>query len=591
VVSCKEGTNLISVVAFDKFGHFGSVTRRVIFQIESEIVSDIVAPAITDVFPGNRAVITNRNINLSATLVDDVGLDPRSVSFLFDDEEIDEYDLDVEIPDIDPVMDQYPIIHFSYDIPFSITEGQHTFKIGVEDTSGNPAESTYNFFVDTIPTEANVSVLLTDANQIVVIASANKILTSINEMTVYDKSNQIGYSLPTSFPDNTHYQALADMDWAERGFLRNFASLPVSGQEIYEHSLDISPSQRSFSVDFSAETYLGKEIKTEGYMTWNKADIGGRINLGSQGGARFSSKSFNNRNGDLIVILRSQDGIDAEMLALQKSDAEYRRLKPSGLAYVISDSERTMDVDIKGLLSLPLADLSAKNLVMFHWDDEFNRWESLDKIEITENALSSEIVEYGVYALFADSEPPVIRDVFPPDSGEIPPDKFLVEATISDRGSGVAEVQVIIDGQKADYEYDPENERLTYFPSKLEWGPHRMEIIATDHAGNVAALSTGFITEEHFQFIRILIYPNPANSLVNIEFKLTRVADVKLKIYTINGDLVYTSEEKRIADGKFIWKCENNSGSKIASGIYIYYIEASLYGTIIRSKGSVAVLM
>ena len=185
---------------------------------------------------------------------------------------------------------------------------------------------------------------------------------------------------------------------------------------------------------------------------------------------------------------------------------------------------------------------------------------------------------------------PVISNVSPVDAGEVPLDRFIVEANVLDSGSGISQIRLMIDGRQVDYEYDPETGQLTYFPSMLEWGLHKMEIIATDRAGNVAEFSTSFLTAEVFQFILIRTYPNPANSVVNIEFKITRLADVELRIYTVAGELVYSSDKTSVAEGSFIWKCENSAGTPVASGVYFYTIEAVLYETKIHERGSIAVI-
>lgn len=228
---------------------------------------------------------------------------------------------------------------------------------------------------------------------------------------------------------------------------------------------------------------------------------------------------------------------------------------------------------------------------MFHWGEELKSWQPLDRVELTEISLGSQITETGIYALFADLEPPVIKDVSPIDAGEVPLDRFFVEASVSDRGSGISQIRLMIDGKQADYDYDPVQGRLIYFPSNLEWGLHDIEIKATDRAGNVAEFSSSFVTKETFQFISVRVYPNPAKGNVSIEFKLNRLADVTVRIYTIAGELVYSHDMKKVAEGKFIWKCENNAGNKVASGVYIYSMEALLYETRVREQGTIAVLM
>jgi hypothetical protein len=131
---------------------------------------------------------------------------------------------------------------------------------------------------------------------------------------------------------------------------------------------------------------------------------------------------------------------------------------------------------------------------------------------------------------------------------------------------------------------------LTYFPSELEWGLHKMQIIVTDRAGNLTEFSSSFLTREIFEFIMVRIYPNPAKDNVNIEFKLTRSAEVTLRIYTINGNLVYDAIKNNIAQSDFLWNCINNAGNKVSSGIYIYMLEAKIYQTKIQKQGKIALI-
>ncbi|MFH1897693.1 MAG: carboxypeptidase regulatory-like domain-containing protein [Candidatus Desantisbacteria bacterium] len=75
-------------------------------------------------------------------------------------------------------------------------------------------------------------------------------------------------------------------------------------------------------------------------------------------------------------------------------------------------------------------------------------------------------------------------------------------------------------------------------------------------------------------------YPNPSiNGQVNFE-RLTQV--VRVRIYNLSGELVY--DKTQATDGKFAWKCENNDGDKVASGVYIYLLSDPVSGGTKRGK-------
>ncbi len=71
-------------------------------------------------------------------------------------------------------------------------------------------------------------------------------------------------------------------------------------------------------------------------------------------------------------------------------------------------------------------------------------------------------------------------------------------------------------------------------------------------------------------------YPNPFNPTTTIEFKLPVKSDVKLYIYNAIGQRIRTLINKPMAPGtyKVIWDAKNESGRKVASGLYFYELRA-----------------
>ncbi len=77
-------------------------------------------------------------------------------------------------------------------------------------------------------------------------------------------------------------------------------------------------------------------------------------------------------------------------------------------------------------------------------------------------------------------------------------------------------------------------------------------------------------------------YPNPTKDQITFA-KLTE--RVKVRIFNIAGELVY-GEREHTADNnnEWIWRCINNDGEKVASGIYIYILQDSVSGSMKRGK-------
>jgi len=82
----------------------------------------------------------------------------------------------------------------------------------------------------------------------------------------------------------------------------------------------------------------------------------------------------------------------------------------------------------------------------------------------------------------------------------------------------------------------------------------------------------------------VYCYPNPStDGQINFE-NLTR--QVRVQIYNIAGELVY--DRTHTTDGKWVFRCENNDGDKVASGVYIYILTNPETGEI--RKGKVGVI-
>jgi hypothetical protein len=78
-------------------------------------------------------------------------------------------------------------------------------------------------------------------------------------------------------------------------------------------------------------------------------------------------------------------------------------------------------------------------------------------------------------------------------------------------------------------------------------------------------------------------YPNPFNPTTTIKYDLKQTGDVSLKIYNILGQEVRTLVNTRQEAGykSVVWDGLNNYGARVASGVYIYRIQA---GEFVQSR-------
>ncbi len=75
-----------------------------------------------------------------------------------------------------------------------------------------------------------------------------------------------------------------------------------------------------------------------------------------------------------------------------------------------------------------------------------------------------------------------------------------------------------------------------------------------------------------------LVYPNPVKQKTYFTFKLTKPANVRIDIYTINGRLVKTIPERHYLDGynQIEWDGTDDFGVIPANGVYLYQIRARI---------------
>jgi hypothetical protein len=74
-------------------------------------------------------------------------------------------------------------------------------------------------------------------------------------------------------------------------------------------------------------------------------------------------------------------------------------------------------------------------------------------------------------------------------------------------------------------------------------------------------------------------FPNPFNPVTSIRFSLKEASDVKLSIYNMKGQLVsnLVNAPMNAGNHQLVWNGRDDKGSPVASGIYLYRMEAGSY--------------
>lgn len=120
----------------------------------------------------------------------------------------------------------------------------------------------------------------------------------------------------------------------------------------------------------------------------------------------------------------------------------------------------------------------------------------------------------------------------------------------------------------------------------IEWNIGAMDQYDTTWASNGPFSYTFDITEMSVEGISIpdkfeLLnnFPNPFNPTTKIQYRLPVNSDIQIKIYNINGQLIYsrTVENQMAGEHTFVWSGENDLGIKLSSGIYFYEMNTPKY--------------
>jgi len=216
----------------------------------------------------------------------------------------------------------------------------------------------------------------------------------------------------------------------------------------------------------------------------------------------------------------------------------------------------------------------------------------------TRNAdtVSTSILKMGTYALGIELD--VTEDITSPtiyekgrDPDQVDNSTPEIYARVRDDrfGSGIdlTKTHLILNGDTLDSYYDPSNEKVFYqFPdsSRLSDGNYKVNIIATDFAGNISKDSLSFTLEGTGtnidskipgKFMLSQNYPNPFIESTTINYSLAKEGDVEINIYNNKGQYVKRLIQNRLPTGEYniVWDGTNNWGYRVSSGIYFYQLK------------------
>ncbi|MCK5115734.1 MAG: hypothetical protein KAR44_03985, partial [Candidatus Aegiribacteria sp.] len=172
---------------------------------------------------------------------------------------------------------------------------------------------------------------------------------------------------------------------------------------------------------------------------------------------------------------------------------------------------------------------------------------------------------------------------------------IILEAELTD-SSGICllggfgkELNLFVDGNGNDissyFSYNRGSSvtgKLAYTLEALEAGEHILILMSVDGLGNSSmdTLNIRILEESNLDITEALVYPNPGNGRRCFSFRISEDAQVTVSIYTVAGTRI--EELTQICSqgyNQILWDGLDHDGDAVASGPYIYKINAEALGT------------
>jgi len=230
-------------------------------------------------------------------------------------------------------------------------------------------------------------------------------------------------------------------------------TLLVKGQDIYDDSVRF---EYVIPISIVTRSYGGEATSEDG-----KAEV--KVD------PEIVYKDINLSIGKVDVNTNSKHKVVGEIYSFEPSTVPLNGFAKISLKY----TEEDCDPQKLGLYELT----------------EGGWWRPIGQdLDTINKKVSGEVRYFSTYALLEDTNPPVIKKVYPYDGKKFKQRKPEIKAVVGDDLSGIGsdlDIQVTIDGEWMIPEYDPETNVLTTRPTfPLSYGKHELVISVKDRVGN-----------------------------------------------------------------------------------------------------------
>lgn len=177
----------------------------------------------------------------------------------------------------------------------------------------------------------------------------------------------------------------------------------------------------------------------------------------------------------------------------------------------------------------------------------------------------------------------MISDFTPPDVSIV--DARVAGSTLSlnlDVSDETELVEIIVDGQKLPQNVISNFDVVQIADETISGSGQHIEVIAYDQYRNSKSASVTTSVDgqpsqmaESFELLQNM--PNPFNPNTEISYRLPEMARVTLAVYSLKGETIRVLENRTQTEGEHQvrWDGRDAAGRDVASGIYVYRLEAT----------------
>jgi hypothetical protein len=134
----------------------------------------------------------------------------------------------------------------------------------------------------------------------------------------------------------------------------------------------------------------------------------------------------------------------------------------------------------------------------------------------------------------------------------------------------------------------PNRGKAQFSIAGLSQGAHRLQVKVWDNANNSTASDIDIQvvakeTDIDFRLTEFLNHPNPLSDMTTFYFRATRaISSARIRLFTLAGRLIWEADAQ---DGLTSWDGRDNTGDRVANGVYLAQLEAT--GQVLADDGQI----